>query len=235
MKRPRWYAHSVALLLVAALASCSGKQKTAEPAPPPPKPTAAQEAQRSFQVATQEQQQLAEQMKRLEAAHKAVVAAEQQLAQAQAQEQQERAKAQQIQQQASQHLQDSVEHAEQAQAGVAGVGAALEGMQTFAGRVAEAAPTQVVLQGQGGRTMTFNVDPRTRVLVGDAHRSVADIQQGADAQVAYDPRGGKMTALVIRVTPAGTQPAPSQPAPSQPAPSQAAPTAPHGQGTPPPR
>lgn len=227
MKRQRSYAQSVALLLVAALASCSGKQKTAEPAPPP-KPTAAQEAQKSFQIATQEQQQLAEQMKRLEAAHKAVVAAEQQLAQAQAQEQQERAKAQQIQRQASQHLQDSVEHAEQAQAGVAGVGAALEGMQTFAGRVAEAAPTQVVLQGQGGRTMTFNVDPRTRVLVGDAHRSVADIQQGADAQVAYDPKGGKMTALVIRVTPAGTQPAPSQAAPSH-----VAPTAPPGQETPP--
>jgi hypothetical protein len=74
--------------------------------------------------------------------------------------------------------------------------------------------------------MRFDVDPRTRVLVGDAHRSIGDIQQGADAQVAYDPRGGRMTALVIRVTPAGTHPAPSEAAPSQ-----AAPIAPPGPET----
>jgi hypothetical protein len=227
MKTPTLHAHPVALLLIAALASCSSKQKTAEPAPPP-KPTAAQESQKSFQLAAQEQQALTEQMKRVEAAHKSVVAAEQQLAQAQAQEKQERAKAQELQERASGHLQESVQHAEQAQAGVAGVGAALEGMQTFAGRVAEAAPSQVVLQGQGGRTMTFNIDPRTRVLVGTEQRSVADIQQGADAQVAYDPRGGKMTALVIRVTPARSQAAPGQAAPSQ-----AAPSAPQGPETPP--
>jgi hypothetical protein len=209
MKTPTLYAHSVALLLVAALASCSHKQKSAEP-PPAPKPTAAEESQKSFQLAAQEQRELTEQAKRVEAAHNAVVAAQQQLARAQSQEQQERAKAQQLQQRASQHLQEGVRQAQQAQAGLAGMGS-LEGMQTVAGQVAQATPSHVVLQTPGGRTMTFSVDPRTRVLLGTEQRSVADIQQGADAQVAYDPRAGQMTALIIRVMPVESPPATSPP------------------------
>ena len=129
-------------------------------------------------------------------------AAQQQLAKAQAQEQQERAKAQQLQERASQHLQEGVAQAQQAQAGAAGTGGG-EGMQTVAGTVAQATPSQVVIQTPGGRAMAFVVDGRTRVLVGTESRSVTDIQRGADAQVAYDPRLGQMTALIIRVMPAG--------------------------------
>jgi hypothetical protein len=84
-------------------------------------------------------------------------------------------------------------------------------MQTATGKVSQATSSQLTLQTQAGRTMTFQIDPRTRVLLGTEQRSVAEIQQGADAQVAYDPKAGRLTALVIRVMPAGTQPAPSAP------------------------
>lgn len=204
------HAHPVAWLLLAAVASCSHEQAKPAAPPPPVKPTAAEESQKAFQLAAQEQRELTDQLKRVEAAQKAVVAAQQQLAQAQAAEQQERAKAQQLEQRASQHLQESVRHAQQAQAGLAGSGA-LQGMQTATGKVAQATPWQVTLQTQSGRTMTFQVDPRTRVLIGTEQRSIGDIQQGADAQVAYDPKAGTMTALVIRVMPAATQPGTSAP------------------------
>jgi hypothetical protein len=158
-------------------------------------------SQKSLQLATQEQAALTEQQKKVEASRAAVVAAQQQLAQAQAQEQQERTKATQLEQQMSAHLNEGVKQAQQAQTS-AGMGA--EGMQTVAGTVTHTSPSQLVLQTPAGRTMSFNVDGNTKVLLGSEARSVSDIQRGADAQVAYDPKAaGQMTALIIRVLPAG--------------------------------
>ncbi len=213
MRAPMSYTHAAALLLTAALVSCSHGEKKAAPPPPAAKPTAAEESQKSFQLAAQEQRELADQQKRVEAARAATVAAQQQLAKAQAQEQQERAKAQQLQERASQHLQEGVAHAQQAQVGAAGAGGG-EGLQTVAGTVAQATPSHVVIQTASGQAMSFAVDGRTRVLVGTESRPVTDIQRGADAQVAYDPRPGQMTALIIRVMPAGSAGAAS-PAPER--------------------
>ncbi len=50
--------------------------------------------------------------------------------------------------------------------------------------------------------MSFQVDPRTRVLVGTEQRSVADLQQGAEARVAYDPREAEPAAVAVHVAPA---------------------------------
>ena len=193
------------LLVVLGLAACSHEEKkAAAPAAPPKPPTAAEMSGKSLQLAAQEQNQLAEQAKRVDAAHAATLAAEQQLAKAQLQEQQERTKTEALQQQVNQHLAEGMQQSQLAQAGVAGHGpVASQSMQTAVGRVALAAPSRVVLQTQGGKTMTFTVDQKTRVLIGSQARAVTDIQQGADAAVAYDPRGGQMTALVVRVMPAG--------------------------------
>jgi hypothetical protein len=193
------------LLVVLGLAACSHEEKkAAAPAAPPKPPTAAEMSGKSLQLAAQEQNQLAEQAKRVDAAHQASLAAEQQLAKAQLQEQQERTKTEALQQQVNQHLAEGMQQSQLAQAGVAGHGpVASQSMQTAVGRVAIAAPSRVVLQTQGGKTMTFAIDQRTRVLIGSQARAVTDIQQGADAAVAYDPRGGQMTALVVRVMPAG--------------------------------
>ena len=207
MRAPFSHAGAAAWLLAVTLAACShGKKEAPAPPPaPPPKPTAAEESQKSLELARQEQAALIEQQKKVEASHQAVIAAQDQLAKAQTQEQQERAKAQQLQEQTNQHLQEGVRSAQRAQAGLAGSMAAAEGLQTVAGTVSHASSNQVVLQTPGGKAMAFAVDDRTRVLLGSEARSVADIQRGADAQVAYDPKsGGQMTALIIRVMPAGS-------------------------------
>jgi hypothetical protein len=203
MRAPFSLAGAAALLLAATLASCSSqkKQAPAPPPPPPPKPTAAEESSKSLELARQEQAALVEQQKKVEASRAAVVTAQDNLVKAQVTEQQERAKAQQLQEQASLHLQEGVRSAQRAQAGLAGAGA--EGMQTAAGTVAQTSSSQVVLQTTNGKTMSFSIDDRTRVLVGNEARPITDIQRGADAQVAYDPKaGGQMTALIIRVMPA---------------------------------
>jgi hypothetical protein len=213
------------LLVFLGLAACSHEEKkAAAPAAPPKPPTAAEMSGKSLQLAAQEQNQLAEQAKRVDAAHAATLAAEQGLAKAQLQEQQERTKTEALQQQVNQHLAEGMQQSQLAQAGVAGHGpVASQSMQTAVGRVALAAPSRVVLQTQGGKTMTFTVDQKTRVLIGSQARAVTDIQQGADAAVAYDPRGGQMTALVVRVMPAlanhGTAHAPSGTGQPQAAPS----------------
>jgi hypothetical protein len=43
------------------------------------------------------------------------------------------------------------------------------------------------------------------VLVGSEQRSVSQIQQGADARVAYEPKGAEPTAITIRVAPLGSE------------------------------
>jgi hypothetical protein len=203
MKAPFSHAGAAAWLLAAALVSCSHEKKAAAPPPaPPPKPTAAEESQKAIELARQQQAQLVDQQKKVESSHAAVVAAQDQLVKAQAQEQQERAKAQQLQEQANRNFQEGMLQAQRAQAGLSG---GTDGMQTVAGTVAQASSSQVVLQTPNGRTMSFNVDSRTRVLVGSESRSVTDIQRGADAQVAYDPtKTGQKNALIIRVMPAGS-------------------------------
>ncbi len=198
MKISRLQMLPAAWLLVGALGSCSSKQ-----APPKQQPVAMDPAQQaaaqSQQAFQQEAQALAAQQAKLDAAHKDVLAAQQQLAQARAKEEQERSKVLQLQQQAAQHLQQSRQGALQAQAAAEQA----QGLQTVAGEVKEVTPSHVVLQMQGGRMISFNIDPRTKVLVGAQQRSVADIQQGADALVAYDPKAQQPTAVTIRVMPAG--------------------------------
>jgi len=203
------FARGAAWMLAAALASCSHEKKEQAP---PPKPTAAEQSQKSFQLAAQEQRELVDQQSKVETAHAGVVAAQEQLSKAQAQEQQELLKAQQLQERANLHVKEGMRSAQMGQAGAPTAG--LEGLQTVTGTVAQVTSSQVVLQARNGRPMTFDVDSRTRVLLGTEQRSVSDIQRGADAQVAYDPRVGA-TALIIRVTPAGTvrPPAQQQPAP----------------------
>jgi hypothetical protein len=63
--------------------------------------------------------------------------------------------------------------------------------------------------------MSFQVDPRTRVLVGMEQRSVTDLQQGAEARVAYDPRENDPAAVAIHVSSAGRR-LPAPPAQAQP-------------------
>ena len=189
-----WYTFPLAAVVAATGLSCAHSQTPAEQTQ-----AAAERSDEAFKQAAEDQKKLEEQQKRADAAHRNVQIAQQQLAEAQIREEQERSKAQQLQQQATEHLQQVGQRAQQARA-VAGQEQS-QGMQTITGQVAQATPNQVVLQTSSGRTMTFILDQRTRVLVGSEERSAADIQQGADAQVAYEQSGGQPTALTIQITP----------------------------------
>lgn len=200
MKTPRLHLLTATWLLGSALPSCAHK----EPAKPPPVAVdpakkAEEASQKAFQQAAQVQQEVAAQQTRLDAAHKEVVAAQQRLAQAQVLEEQERSKMLQLQQRADIRLQEARRGVQEAQSAAEQA----QGVQTVVGQVKQATSTHVVLQTQGGQAMMFVLDRRTRVMIGTEQRSVADIQQGADAQVAYEPGAGQPTALSIRLTPVG--------------------------------
>jgi hypothetical protein len=210
-----WRRAGFAGLIAASLVSCAHKESApAAQSPPAPAPQAAQQPPQPPTL----QEQLAEAKTSLEGAERDMAAAQQQLAEAQRRQEQSRARVQDLELQARQDLDRARQlayEAEQAQ-----------GLRAATGRVAEATPSRVLLHLQDGRTMSFQIDQRTRVLVGSEQRSVADIQQGADARVAYDPRSDQPTAVTIRIAPVGrdmgapagpaSPPGPLEPLPSSP-------------------
>lgn len=233
MTKVTWGRAAAGGLLAAAVAvgGCAHRQAREAASPGTP----AQQAQRSADAAARQaastEQQLAQARKRLEAAHQASIQAERQRAQARQQVQQadqraveaqqrigqEQARVSQLEQAARQEREAATDAAVQAQL----ASEQAQGLQTVAGRIAQTAPDHVVLEVPGGRTMSFPIEARTRVLVGTEQRSVADLQQGAEARVAYDPRESEPAAVVIHVNSArtGTPLRPAQAAP-QPAPPQ---------------
>src|SRR5512139_925568 len=170
-----WRRAGVVGLVAVSLASCAHeKSAPAEQKPPAPAP-APQAVQQPPTQPPGLQEQLAQAKTNLETANRDTAAAQQQLAEAQRRQEQERARVQQLEIQARQDVDRARQlayEAEQAQ-----------GMRAAEGRVAEATPSRVLLNLSDGRTMAFQLDERTRFLVGSEQRSVADIQQGADARV----------------------------------------------------
>jgi hypothetical protein len=157
-------------------------------------------------------QQLAQGRKQLEAARQTSLAADAQQSQskeqlAAAEQKSSAAQARVAQEQANVRRLEGTStelHAQAEQAAIQEQLAAEEalGLQSVSGRIAAAAPGRVVLQGQGGRPIAFEVNQKTKVLVGSQERSVSELQQGADARVAFDPRADQMSAAVIHVKPA---------------------------------
>jgi DNA polymerase III gamma/tau subunit len=203
MSTGTWRRVGVAGLLAASLASCAHDRKPTAEATPAAQPTPPE-----VQAAPKRQDDVTEAQSRLEAAHQDVARAQQQLALARQREEQERANVQQLEIKARQDLDRASQLAYQAEQA--------QGLRTATGRVAQATPSRVILQFQDGRTMSFSVDDRTRVLVGSEQRSVSDIQQGADARVAYEPRGAEPTAITIRLAPLGSEMGVTPPSPARP-------------------
>jgi hypothetical protein len=193
----KWHRAGVAGLLAASLAACAHDERKAEAAAPPPAaPPAPQAVQRPPEPPSL-QDQLAQAKTEMQTAHQDIQSAQQQLADAQRREEQARVRVQQLEIQARQDLERArglAFEAEQAQ-----------GLRAATGRVAEATPSRVLLQLRDGRTMSFQIDERTRVLVGSEQRSVAEIQQGAEARVAYEPKGDEPKAVTIRIAPVGRE------------------------------
>ncbi len=155
---------------------------------------ARQHLQQSRQAAAQAEQQRAQARQQLSQAEQRAFAARQRAAQ-------EQANVDRLAVAAREQRQVAEDEAVRAQLAAEEA----EGLRTAEGRIAEASPSQLVLDVQGGGTMAFQVDQRTRVLVGTEERSLADLQQGADVRVAYDPHAPEPAAVTIHVTPAHEQ------------------------------
>ena len=221
------YGAAILGLIVGAVSGCA-HQESKEAPKATGAPTAQAGPETPAQQATQVDQQLDAAHQRLEAAYQASIQAEQQRVQARQQltlADQRAVQAQQqivVEQANVQRLDQAsrAAHARAASAAMESQAAASRevALRTVGGRIARVSPSRVVLRAADGGLMTFGIDSQTRVVVGTEDRSVADLQQGADARVAYDPRGAPM-ALVIRVTPAHERPASApQAAPAQPLP-----------------
>lgn len=213
MRIGTWRSAALAGLVVAGTAGgCAASPEKRPQASAPP--TAVQQAQRASDQAAQQVQQtdreLAAARKRLEAAHQESIRAEQQRAQARqqlAQAEQSAAQAQQriAQERANvQRLDAAALAAERAQAAAEEA----QGLKSATGRIVQAGPSRVVLDLPGGRAMAFDIDHRTQVLVGQERRSIAELQQGAEARVAYDASGPEPAAVTIHVAPARARRAP---------------------------
>ncbi len=213
-----------AVVVAIAFAGCAhgGRQQQS------PQAAASSEAQRAAQQAAQTDRALAQARQQLEAARQETGKSQQAQGQARQQLAQAEQRASQAQQRLSQeqaHVQQleaaSRQQHEQAALAAARAEAAAEqaqlaaeeaqGLRTVAGRVTEASPSRVILESRDGQRTAFQVNATTKVLVGSQPRSIAELQQGADARVAYDPRSDQPAAAVIHVSRAQGKPAPAQP------------------------
>ncbi len=193
---------SIVLPLAAAVAAAAGCSHTKTPEERTRE--AAQHSQEAFEQAADDQKAIEEQQKRVNDAHGRVAEAQKALAEAQGREEQEQTKVRQLRERADANLAKAGQAAQQARMSAAD--ATPRGIQTAAGSVEDASADRLVIQTPGGRALAFRIDDRTQVLVGSEARSAAEIQRGADAQVAYDAgaaAGGEPTALTVRVTPLG--------------------------------
>ncbi len=216
-----------AIALAVAFTACAHGERRAQQQSP--QSAAATEAQRTAAQAAQTDRALAQERQRLEAARQesahaqqAQGQARQQLAQAeqranQAQQRlsQEQASVQRLEVASRQQHDAATRAAERADAAAEQAQLAAEerqGLRSVSGRIAEASPSRLVLEDPNGRVQSFQVNASTKVLMGTEQRSVGDLQQGADARVAYDPRATEPAAAVIHVSRAKAQlPAQQQP------------------------
>jgi hypothetical protein len=219
MTRMSWSGVAIAGLLAATLDGCAHGERSAQRAQ-----SERGRPQTAAERARQSEGQLAGARQRLDAARRDAAQADQQRAQARQQLSQAEQRAYQSRQRVSQEQAnvrrlDEAARAARRQAEEEAVQAQLaqeqaEGLRTAAGRIAEASPSHLVVDVQGGGTMSFLVDQGTRVLVGTEQRSLSDLQQGAEVRVAYDARGAEPSAVAIHVAPAREQ-APPQPQPQR--------------------
>ncbi len=196
-----WHKAAIAGVLAFSLTSCA-HEKRVKAAQAPQAPAASQPTQQAAPPPPQREQELADAQSRLEAANEEVLEAQKQLSLAREREEQARSSVQQLEIQARQDLERASELAYRAERA--------QGLEAAVGRVMQATPSRVLLELRDGRTMSFQVDDRTKVLVGSELGSVSEIQQGADARVAFDPKGER-TAVTIRLAPLGGELGPASP------------------------
>lgn len=195
------------------LASCSHDRQAQAPTAQPAR-SPQEQSQEALRRAADAQKKASDQEKRAQAAHQDVQRAQQEaqqaqrkLAEAQQKEQQELAKTQQLQLEANQETQRAAQQVQQGQQAAArGLAQPFaRGGQTMSGQVAQATADELVLRTQGGPPVTFKVDDRTSVRIDGRQASTTEIQEGAEARVAYDSSSPQPTAISIEVRSAATR------------------------------
>jgi colicin import membrane protein len=207
-----WSGIAAAGVLLGALGGCAHGQST-------PAAAAADRANRASAQAAQTEGALAEARRRAEAARAQVAQARRQQDQAREQLAQAERRARDAEQSAAreqanvQRLDEAArqqrEQARQAALQAQAAAEEAQGLRAVTGRISEASPSRVVLVAEDGRRLAFQLGAGTKVLVGAEQRGLSDLQQGADARVAYDPRSPEPAAVTIQVTPIQPRPAPA--------------------------
>jgi hypothetical protein len=229
----RWMLPCAGLLAIAG-AGCAGMRgERAEQGSPMAQRVAAQQetSQKALQAANDAQKKASEQEQRSAEAQADVRKAQQALTEAQQRAVQEQAKAQQLQQEANVLTQRASQEAQQAQRVAAETlteqgQQVRRGEQSAAGEVTRATPNQLAIRSRSGDSMTFRITDRTQILLDGQPASAAEIQQGADARVAYEIGGPQPTAIHVQVMSGN----PARPPAAKPSPPSDAGT---GAGTPP--
>jgi len=204
---------TVAASVMAAAVGCAGRQQASErQSSPAARQIEASQArsQQALEDAAAAQRRAAEQSRRAQEARRAAQQAElearaaQQRAVTAAQRwRDEQARAVQAQEAANHATQDASRVAQQAQAQASEVladqGPRPQGAErTASGSVTEASGDRITITPGDGVPLSFGLTPRTQVEVDGRQASPAQIQQGDDARVAYDPSSGAALRVVVR-------------------------------------
>ncbi|BDG01260.1 hypothetical protein [Anaeromyxobacter oryzae] len=202
----RWALPCAGLLAMAGTGCASMRGEKSEASNPTANRVQAQQetSQKALESANDAQKKAADQEQKAAQAQAQVQKDQQQLTQDQQKAEQQQAKAQQTQQQANQLTQQSSQQAQQAQQ-QASQTLAEQGQQvrrgelTVAGQVTRASSNQLAVRSRSGDDMSFRITNQTQILLDGQPASAADIQQGADARVAYEAGGTVPTATHVQV------------------------------------
>lgn len=162
------------------------------------------QTEQALAQASDAQKRASEQQRRAADAQRDVREAQRRLDEAQRRAEAETTKAKEVQRQANEATREATQQAQQAQqqasqqlANQAQIVA--RGEQLVAGQVTRASPTELVVEQQGGKHVTFTLTPDTRVQIDGRQASAADIVQGGEARVAYEVTGTEPTARSVHI------------------------------------
>lgn len=164
-----------------------------------------QQSEQALRQASESQKKASEQQKRAADAQRDVQQKQHELQLAQQKAQAEQQKAQQLQFEANEATRQGAQQAQrsqqQASRALAQQSARSDrGEQQLQGQVLQATSRQLVVQPQGGQSMTFDIDKETQIRIDGREATTAQIQPGENALVSYDVAGTQPTARVVQMS-----------------------------------
>jgi colicin import membrane protein len=203
MRRVTWWWVLPCAGLLAAGSGCASRQ--ASESPTARRVASAQEqSQAALDRTAKAQERATEQGERVAQAQRELQEAQRRLSEAQARVEQEQVKAERLQREAIQAREEATPRASAAQQEASRAltqqGEHVQRQeQTFSGQVTQASADSLVVTPETGEPMTFKITDATEVRIDGRRASAADVQQGADARVAYQISGAEAAATTVQV------------------------------------